>query len=89
MSPPGAAGDYTYAQAVSTYQPGYRLRELAQDLSGEPVILAGDFNVMPTELDVYKPENWVEDALFRPEVRAAFHTLVAQGWTRCPKTASG
>jgi len=49
--------------------------------SGSPVILTGDFNVMPTELDVYKPEKWVDDALFRPEVRAAFHRLVAQGWT--------
>jgi exodeoxyribonuclease III len=47
----------------------------------EPVIITGDFNVMPTELDVYKPERWVEDALFLPEVRAAFHELVAQGWT--------
>ncbi|MDV6166906.1 exodeoxyribonuclease III [Flavobacterium sp. DG1-102-2] len=46
-----------------------------------PVILLGDFNVMPTELDVYKPERWVNDALFRPETRAAFHNLVAQGWT--------
>lgn len=46
-----------------------------------PVILIGDFNVMPTELDVYKPERWVRDALFRPEVREAFHNLVAQGWT--------
>jgi exodeoxyribonuclease-3 len=46
-----------------------------------PVILLGDFNVMPTELDVYKPERWVNDALFRPEVREAFHNLVAQGWT--------
>ena len=34
-----------------------------------PVVLAGDYNVMPTELDVYKPERWVDDALFRPEVR--------------------
>ena len=48
---------------------------------GIPVILTGDFNVMPTELDVYKPERWVNDALFRPEIREAFHTLVAQGWT--------
>ena len=47
----------------------------------EPVILAGDFNVMPTELDVYKPEKWVNDALFRPEVRDAFRKLVSQGWT--------
>ena len=46
-----------------------------------PVVLAGDFNVMPTELDVYKPERWVDDALFRPEVRLAFRRLVDQGWT--------
>jgi exodeoxyribonuclease-3 len=46
-----------------------------------PVVLAGDFNVMPTDLDVYKPESWVDDALFRPETRAAFHRLIAQGWT--------
>ena len=49
--------------------------------SGKRVVLTGDYNVMPTELDVYKPERWGEDALFRPEVRAAFHNLVAQGWT--------
>ena len=49
--------------------------------SGNPVILAGDYNVMPTELDVYKPERWVDDALFRPESRAAFGKLVGQGWT--------
>ncbi|PST81683.1 exodeoxyribonuclease III [Pedobacter yulinensis] len=46
-----------------------------------PVVITGDFNVMPTELDVYKPERWVDDALFRPETRQAFHELVAQGWT--------
>ncbi|SFC26061.1 exodeoxyribonuclease-3 [Parapedobacter composti] len=46
-----------------------------------PVILTGDFNVIPTEIDVYKPERWVDDALFRPETRAAFNRLVAQGWT--------
>lgn len=46
-----------------------------------PAILVGDFNVMPTDLDVYKPERWVDDALFRPEVRKAFRSLVAQGWT--------
>jgi exodeoxyribonuclease-3 len=51
-----------------------------------PVILTGDFNVMPTELDVYKPERWVNDALFRPEVRAAFHNLVLQGWTDAIRT---
>ena len=36
---------------------------------------------MPTELDVYAPERWVDDALFRPEVREAYRRLVAQGWT--------
>ncbi|MEO6456265.1 MAG: exodeoxyribonuclease III [Ginsengibacter sp.] len=46
-----------------------------------PVVLTGDYNVMPTELDVYKPERWLNDALFRPETRAAFKTLMAQGWT--------
>jgi len=49
--------------------------------TGEPVVLAGDYNVMPTDLDVYAPERWVDDALFRPEVREAYRLLVAQGWT--------
>jgi exodeoxyribonuclease-3 len=49
--------------------------------SGAPVVLAGDFNVIPTERDVYKPERWVDDALFRVETRAAFERLMAQGWT--------
>jgi exodeoxyribonuclease-3 len=49
--------------------------------SDMPVVLMGDYNVIPTEMDVYKPENWTKDALFLPEVREAFHTLVAQGWT--------
>ncbi|MEJ5023020.1 exodeoxyribonuclease III [Ochrobactrum vermis] len=46
-----------------------------------PIALAGDFNVMPTDLDVYAPERWRDDALFRPEVRKAYAQLVAQGWT--------
>src|SRR6202453_4116963 len=46
-----------------------------------PVVLAGDYNVIPTDLDVYKPERWVDDALFRPETRAAYHRLLEQGWT--------
>ena len=49
--------------------------------SGAPAILTGDYNVMPTEIDVYKPERWVDDALFRPETRAAFKKLIDQGWT--------
>lgn len=60
-----------------------RLLTHAQTLldSELPVILAGDYNVMPTGLDVYKPERWRDDALFRPEVREVFHRLVQQGWT--------
>jgi exodeoxyribonuclease-3 len=65
-----------------------RLMSYAQSLldSGAPVILAGDFNVMPTELDVYAPERWVDDALFRPEVRDAYRRLVEQGWTDALRT---
>ncbi len=60
-----------------------RLTKHAKTLldSGGPVVLAGDFNVMPTDLDVYAPERWVDDALFRPEVRKAYRQLVEQGWT--------
>jgi exodeoxyribonuclease III len=46
-----------------------------------PVVVAGDFNVMPTDLDVYAPERWRDDALFAPEVKAAYHRLLEQGWT--------
>jgi len=67
----------------------YKLRWLERLLAyaasrinqSQPTVLAGDYNVIPTELDVYKPERWVDDALFRPEVRAAYHELLAQGWT--------
>jgi exodeoxyribonuclease-3 len=60
-----------------------RLTKHASNLleSEKPVLLTGDFNVMPTEKDVYKPERCVNDALFRPETRAAFKNLVEQGWT--------
>ncbi len=60
-----------------------RLHDYAAELLDleVPVVLAGDYNVMPTELDVYKPERWKDDALFRIEVREAFRELVGQGWT--------
>lgn len=60
-----------------------RLMEYASGLlaSDAPVVLAGDYNVIPTDLDVYAPERWLDDALFRPEVREAYRRLVAQGWT--------
>ena len=60
-----------------------RLNAYAAELlaTGAPVVLAGDYNVMPTDLDVYAPERWIDDALFRPEVRQAYARLVGQGWT--------
>ena len=60
-----------------------RLTAHSTDLlaSKAPVVLAGDYNVIPTESDVYKPERWVDDALFRVEVREAFANLIKQGWT--------
>ena len=47
----------------------------------QPVAMIGDFNVMPTDRDVYKPERWLDDALFAPEARAAYFRLLDQGWT--------
>lgn len=73
---PGVKLDYKLAWFERLKKHAARLLE-----TGLPVVLTGDFNVMPTELDAYKPERWVDDALFRPEVREAFKTLVAQGWT--------
>jgi exodeoxyribonuclease-3 len=55
-------------------------------LSGAPVVLAGDYNVIPTEADVYKPERWVDDALFRIEVREAFARLIKHGWVDSVRT---
>jgi exodeoxyribonuclease-3 len=51
-----------------------------------PVILIGDYNVMPTELDVYKPEKYIDNGLFRIEIRSAFKKLVDQGWTDALRT---
>ena len=65
-----------------------RLIDHAEGLlqSGKPVVLAGDFNVMPTDIDVYKPERWLDDALFAPEARAAYFRLLKQGWTDALRT---
>ncbi len=60
-----------------------RLIRHAQSLfdSGQPVILAGDFNVVPTDFDVYNPKSWQKDALLQPESRACYQRLLQQGWT--------
>ncbi|KLC41445.1 exodeoxyribonuclease III [Xanthomonas perforans] len=46
-----------------------------------PVALIGDFNVVPTDADIYDPKGWRKDALLQPESREAYQTLLAQGWT--------
>lgn len=51
-----------------------------------PVILIGDFNVIPTDMDCHKPESWVNDALFFPETKAAYKKLVDQGWMDALRT---
>ncbi|MDQ0966773.1 bifunctional non-homologous end joining protein LigD [Flavobacterium sp. W4I14] len=51
-----------------------------------PVMLVGDYNVMPTELDTYKPEKYKDNALFRTESRKAYAALVNQGWTDAIRT---
>lgn len=78
---PGPKFDYKLAWMERLIQRGAELLE-----AKVPVVMCGDFNVIPTDLDVYKPERWVDDALFRPESRAAFDRLMAQGWTDSLRT---
>jgi exodeoxyribonuclease-3 len=65
-----------------------RLHDHAQHLlnSGLPALLIGDFNVIPTPLDVYKEERWVKDALYSPQGREKYRELVGQGWTDAIRT---
>ncbi len=49
--------------------------------SGKPVVLAGDYNVVPTDFDIYNPRSWVKDALLQPQTRECYRRLLAQGWT--------
>lgn len=69
-----------------------RLRRHAKALLsvGEPTVLAGDFNVVPTdELDIYNPKSWRKDALLQPESREAWFRLLEQGWTDALRTVVG
>ncbi|XQA72867.1 exodeoxyribonuclease III [Xanthomonas sacchari] len=60
-----------------------RLQRHAQHLVAlpHPVALIGDFNVVPTDADIYNPASWRRDALLQPESRQAYAELLAQGWT--------
>ncbi|AEJ12814.1 MULTISPECIES: exodeoxyribonuclease III [Pseudomonas] len=48
--------------------------------SGHPAVLAGDFNVVPTDMDIYNTRSWMKDALLQPESRACYQKLLQQGW---------
>ena len=49
--------------------------------TGHPVVLAGDYNVVPTDFDIYSMNSWRDNALVQPAVRAAYARLQKQGWT--------
>ena len=55
----------------------------------EPLVLAGDYNVIPRGIDVWDPDKWRDDALFRPESRAAFRELMALGFTDAIEACHG
>ena len=60
-----------------------RLNAHARELhaAGVPVVLAGDYNVVPTDFDIYPTKSYAKDALVQPESRAAFRRILEQGWT--------
>jgi bifunctional non-homologous end joining protein LigD len=64
-----------------------RARAAALWATGQPVVLIGDWNVVPTDDDIYKPDTWRDNALLRPEPRAVFEEILQQGWTDALKTA--
>jgi exodeoxyribonuclease III len=49
--------------------------------TGHPVVLAGDFNVVPTDADIYSPKTWLDNALLQPQPRERYAALLKQGWT--------
>jgi exodeoxyribonuclease III len=65
-----------------------RLIEHARELfeTRHPVVLAGDYNVVPTDLDIYNPRSWLKDALLQPESRACYQRLLSQGWIDAIRT---
>jgi exodeoxyribonuclease-3 len=71
---PGPKFDYKLAWFERLIKHAASLRE------GFPAVLAGDFNVVPTDFDIYDTKSWKKDALLQPETRAAYDRLLAQGW---------
>lgn len=72
---PGAKFDYKLAWFERLIKHAKTLYALP-----EPVVLAGDFNVVPTDFDIYNPKSWRRDALLQPESRECYTRLLAQGW---------
>ena len=73
---PGPKFDYKLAWFERLIAHARRLFDARQ-----PVVLAGDYNVVPTDFDIYNPKSWRKDALLQPESRARYRRLLAQGWT--------
>jgi exodeoxyribonuclease-3 len=73
---PGPKFDYKLAWFERLIVHAHALHE-----SGKPVVLAGDFNVVPTDADIYNAHAWSWDAVMQPEAREAYRRLLAQGWT--------
>jgi exodeoxyribonuclease-3 len=73
---PGPKFDYKLAwfERLNTYAAELLTANL-------PVVLAGDYNVVPTDADIYNTRSWLKDALLQPESREAYRRLLAQGWT--------
>jgi exodeoxyribonuclease-3 len=68
-----------------------RLARRARTLVAQPhpVAIVGDFNVVPTDMDIYDPKGWRRDALLQPEARDAYRDLLAQGWTDALREVHG
>jgi exodeoxyribonuclease-3 len=73
---PGPKFDYKLAWFERLIAHAATLRD-----SGHPVVIAGDFNVVPTDDDIYNTRSWLKDALLQPESRECYRRLLAQGWT--------
>lgn len=73
---PGPKFDYKLAWFA-------RLRDYAAGLLGigRPVVLAGDYNVVPTDLDAVTPHRWIYDAVYQPESKQAYAAMLEAGWT--------
>ena len=78
---PGPKFDYKLAWHARLYKHATALRK-----TGAPVVLAGDYNVAPTELDIYPTTSYRDNALVQPESRAAFKKLVGRSWTDALRT---